>query len=72
MAGGCEVDVSYQAVASGMLETACEAIRASLDDLIAMCDNSIITVGFMTFDSAVHFYQIAVLLSFFHPDWAYQ
>lgn len=53
--------MSYQAVASGMLETACEAIRASLDDLIAMCDNSIITVGFMTFDSAVHFYQIAVL-----------
>lgn len=53
--------MSYQSVASGMLETACEAIRASLDNLIAMCGNSIITVGFMTFDSAVHFYQIAVL-----------
>ena len=62
---GSRVDASYQSVASGMLYTACEAIRSSLDDLIAQCDNSIITVGFMTFDSSVHFYQISVVSSTF-------
>ena len=50
--------MSYQAVASGMLATACAAIKNSLDGLTEMCGNTTINVGFVTFDSAVHFYQL--------------
>lgn len=45
-------------MASGMLQTICTAIRASIDDLIATCNNSTINVGFITFDQSVHFYQL--------------
>ena len=50
--------MSYQAVASDMLATACAAIKNSLDGLTEMCGNTTINVGFVTFDSAVHFYQL--------------
>ena len=41
-----------------MLATACAAIKNSLDGLTEMCGNTTINVGFVTFDSAVHFYQL--------------
>lgn len=50
--------MSYQAVASGMLATLCAAIKNSLDGLVEMCSNTTINLGFITFDSTVHFYQL--------------
>ena len=50
--------MSYQSVASGMLATVCAAVKNSLDGLVEMCGTTAINVGFLTFDSAVHFYQL--------------
>jgi protein transport protein SEC24 len=49
------IDVSTEAVASGVLGQVCMTIRASLDDL-ALEDRT--RVGFITFDSTVHFYRV--------------
>jgi len=54
------IDVSYHAVASGMLESAVAAIRESLEALGA---DERTKVGFVTFDSAVHFYNLNPKLS---------
>ena len=55
-----EIDVSYQAVASGMVSTICMGIKNSLDELLAMCNNNTVNVAFMSFDSTIHFYRLAV------------
>lgn len=47
------LDVSYNAVSSGILKHACDAIRAALPNLPGG-DRTLI--GFITHDSAVHFY----------------
>ena len=49
------LDVSYSAVASGILATACASIKASLDFLPG---GERTMVGFVSHDSAVHFYAI--------------
>eukprot|EP01138_Halocafeteria_seosinensis_P013706 gb/GECG01013997.1/.p1 GENE.gb/GECG01013997.1/~~gb/GECG01013997.1/.p1 ORF type:complete len:1159 (+),score=101.80 gb/GECG01013997.1/:1-3477(+) len=48
-------DVSYNSVSSGMLETAVAAVKESLDHL-AGDDRT--QVGFITYDTAVHFYRL--------------
>ena len=50
------IDVSQSAISSGALKSICEAIRGSLDALAA--GNSATKVGFLTYDSAVHFYNL--------------
>ncbi|KAA0146131.1 hypothetical protein FNF29_08233 [Cafeteria roenbergensis] len=57
------IDVSMQAVASGMLAVAAAAIKASLDDLPGE-DRA--QVGFLCFDSAIHFHRFRPGCS--HPD----
>lgn len=54
------LDVSATAVRSGMLTAAARAIRASLDDLPGLGRTKI---GFITFDNAVHYYNLAPDLS---------
>jgi protein transport protein SEC24 len=53
------IDVSFHAVQCGMLAVAAEAIRASLD---RMQGDGRTQVGFVTFDSAVHFYSLKAKL----------
>jgi protein transport protein SEC24 len=48
------VDVSYYAVASGMLATFAQAARKNLDHLASLKA----FVGLITYDSAVHFYRV--------------
>ena len=50
------LDVSATAVRSGMLQSASNAIKASLDDLPGRGRTKI---GFVTFDNSVHFYNMA-------------
>ena len=54
------IDVSYMAVSTGMFAQAVEAIKDSLDDLQGGARTQ---VGFITFDSAVHFYNLKSSLS---------
>lgn len=49
------IDVSYHAVGTGVVESAVAAIRDSLD---AMAAHPRTEVGIITFDSAVHFYNM--------------
>jgi protein transport protein SEC24 len=50
------LDVSATAVRSGMLQSAANAIKASLDDLPGRGRTK---VGFVTFDNSVHYYNMA-------------
>lgn len=54
------IDVSYNAVASGMLANAVAAIKHSLDRLPG---DSRTQIGFITFDSTIHFYNLKSTLS---------
>jgi protein transport protein SEC24 len=54
------LDVSATAVRSGMLQSAANAIKASLDDLPGRGRTK---VGFITFDSSVHYYNLGSDLS---------
>ena len=54
------IDVSYVAVTSGALPVICQAIRDSLDRLPG---GERTQVGFLTFDSTMHFYNLASRLS---------
>lgn len=54
------IDVSYNAVASGMLQKACETILQTLDSLPGAGRTRI---GFITFDNTVHFYNLKATLS---------
>ncbi|GAM29116.1 hypothetical protein SAMD00019534_122920, partial [Acytostelium subglobosum LB1] len=51
------IDVCYESIVSGMLNTAIEAIKASLDNLDLPGDTRT-RVGFMTFDDSLHFYNL--------------
>lgn len=54
------IDVSRGAVSSGMLRIACETIKTNLNQLPG---GSRTQVGFMTFDSVLHFYNLKSTLS---------
>ena len=54
------IDVSYVAVTSGALPVICQAVRDSLDRLPG---GERTQVGFLTFDSTLHFYNLASRLS---------
>eukprot|EP01132_Coremiostelium_polycephalum_P012348 gene12348-15091_t len=49
------IDVCYESIVSGMLNTAIEAIRASLDKLP---DDNRTKFGIMTFDDSLHFFNL--------------
>ncbi|KAJ4456219.1 putative Protein transport protein Sec24A [Paratrimastix pyriformis] len=57
------IDVSPNARESGMLKTVCETIKAGLDKLPGDVRTQ---VGFVTFDSSVHFYSLKASLQ--HPQ----
>ena len=50
------IDVSYRAVQAGILPTIAEAIKAALDTLPG---GERTHVGFITFDSSLHFYKLS-------------
>lgn len=52
------IDVSVEAVQSGMLAVAAKAIYDSLDRIPNSDERS--KVAFITFDNALHFYNLAV------------
>jgi protein transport protein SEC24 len=54
------IDVSYNAVASGMVHKTCETILQMLDNLPGAGRTRI---GFITFDNTVHFYNLKATLS---------
>lgn len=54
------LDVSYSAVETGYLRCFCETL---LEELEKLPGDSRTRVGFMTFDSALHFYNLAEGLS---------
>lgn len=54
------IDVSATAVRSGMVHSAAKAIKESLDDLPGQGRTK---VGFITFDNAVHYYNLSSELS---------
>lgn len=54
------IDVSTQAVQSGSLLVVCQAIKDSLDSLPG---SSRTQIGFLTFDSSLHFYNLKSSLS---------
>lgn len=54
------IDVSYTAIQSGLLQVTCDSIKKSLDRLPGAPRTH---VGFITFDSAVHFYNLKSSLS---------
>jgi protein transport protein SEC24 len=49
------VDISHEAVASGMLACAIDAIKSSIDHMAASARAQI---AFITFDAAIHFYSL--------------
>ena len=49
------IDVSVAALACGMLEAVVDGIKAALDELMA---NERTMVGFLTFDTSLHFYNL--------------
>lgn len=54
------IDVSAFSVQSGMLRTMCDAIMESLDQMSA-CPRT--QIGFLTFDSTIHFYNMKSTLA---------
>ncbi|KAL2613081.1 hypothetical protein R1flu_024773 [Riccia fluitans] len=54
------IDVSASAIRTGMLQIACDTIKASLDNLPGYPRTQI---GFITFDSALHFYNLKSTLT---------
>ena len=54
------IDVSESAIASGMLHSLVSAVKASLDDLPGAPRTQI---GFITFDSTIHFYNLKSTLN---------
>jgi len=54
------IDVCYAAVSSGMLKTCIQAIKNTLDNL---GDNNRTQIGFITYDRAIHFYNLRSGLS---------
>ena len=65
------IDVSYGAVQSGMVATAAKVILDSLDRIANTDDRT--KIGFITFDSSIHFYNLTVCYiievnSFRYPD----
>jgi len=54
------IDVSYYSISSGMLKACVDTIRSTLDELPG---GERTHVGFITFDSAVHFYHLKSSLS---------
>ena len=54
------IDVSAVSAQSGMLRTACDAIKESLDD---MASHPRTQIGFLTFDSSIHFYNLKSTLA---------
>lgn len=54
------IDVSYYSVSSGMLQTLAETVKNTLDSLP---DTERTNVGFITFDSSVHFYNLKVTVT---------
>lgn len=52
------IDVSYYSVSSGMLQILAETVKNTLDGLP---DAERTNIGFITFDSSVHFYNLKVL-----------
>lgn len=57
------IDVSYGAVQSGMVATAAKVILDSLDGIPNADDRT--KIGFITFDSSLHFYNLSVLFVLF-------
>jgi protein transport protein SEC24 len=57
------IDVSYNAVASGMLQCAVNSIMANIEKLNGEHTGGRTKVGIMTFDSALHFYNLKSSLS---------
>lgn len=57
------IDVSIAAVKCGMLKVAVETIKASLDKLPGHPRTQI---GFVTFDSTLHFYNLKVCYMVYH------
>ncbi len=56
------IDVSFGAVQSGMVAVAAKAILDSLDRIPNTDDRT--KVGFITFDSSIHYYNLAVVSLF--------
>ena len=54
------LDVSFNAVSTGYLHTFCQTL---LDELDRIPGDARTQIGFMTFDSTVHFYNLAECLS---------
>lgn len=54
------IDVSYYSITSGMFAAAIETVKSALDDFPG---NPRTRIGFMTFDSSVHFYNLKASLS---------
>lgn len=54
------IDVSVSSVSSGLLAATVEGIRGALD---ALSENERTMVGFLTFDSTLHFYNLKASLA---------
>ena len=54
------IDVSYPAVHSGVLQTVADSIKASLDSLPG---GERTQIGFLTYDTHLHFYNLKSTLS---------
>lgn len=53
------IDVSFGAIQNGMVATAAKTIRETLDHIPDADGRA--QIGFITFDSTLHFYNLAVL-----------
>ena len=67
------IDVSQEAIISGLTAAACEAIGGALYGVEAAdgrrmdrCFPDKCRVGFITYDESVHFYDLSVCLFYFH------
>eukprot|EP00922_Rhytidocystis_sp_ex-Travisia-forbesii_P027727 GHVS01040709.1.p1 GENE.GHVS01040709.1~~GHVS01040709.1.p1 ORF type:complete len:859 (+),score=127.23 GHVS01040709.1:243-2579(+) len=56
------IDVSLAAVSSGLVDIACQGIKAAVDSG-RLCGGSRCLVGVITFDTTVHFYNLSPSLS---------
>lgn len=50
------IDVSYSAVSSGMLRAVCNSIMQAIEQKLSQNERT--RVGFVTFDSTIHFYNL--------------